>query len=78
MLVYAYAKMHYRMPGALLRLSNKVARHLDLLQPQDASNMMWGFAKLAFKPGPLLLDRLPLAVADRLDEFKPQVCGVGV
>lgn len=72
-LVYAYARMHYRMPSALVRISNKASRHLDLLSPQDASLMMWGFAKLAFKPAPLLLDRLPLAVAGRLDDFKPQV-----
>ncbi|KAI8465408.1 MAG: hypothetical protein J3K34DRAFT_473484 [Monoraphidium minutum] len=71
-LVYAYARMHYRIPSALNRISNKISHHLDLLSPQDAANMMWGFARLAFKPGRQLLDRLPVAVAGRLHEFKPQ------
>ncbi len=72
-LVYAYARLHHRVPAALGRIAGKVARHLDLVQPQDASMLMWGFAKLAFKPGPLLLDRLPLGLVGRLHAFRPQV-----
>jgi len=77
-LVYAYARMHHRVPAVLARIANKVGRHLDLLKPQDAAMLMWGFAKLAFKPGPLLLDRLPLAVVGRLSDFRPQVCALRV
>lgn len=71
--MYAYARMHYRMPAALIRISNKVARHVHLLSPLDAAMLIWGFGKLAFKPGPALLDRLPAVAVERIDEFKPQV-----
>jgi hypothetical protein len=73
--VYSYARMHYRAPSLLSRACGRVSRHLELLAPQDAANLMWGLAKLAYKPGPHLLDRLPHAVVGRLGEFKPQARG---
>lgn len=66
--------MHYRVPQHLACISNRVGEHLLLLKPQDASNLMWALAKLHFKPNRRLLEELPVAIVDRLSEFKPQVC----
>ncbi|GBG00581.1 hypothetical protein Rsub_13326 [Raphidocelis subcapitata] len=70
-LVYAYARMHHRMPSALLRISGKLSRALHRLGPQDAAMLLWGCARLGFRPPPSLLDALPGALAPRVAEFSP-------
>jgi hypothetical protein len=77
-LVYAFARIHHRAPAALEAIAARVARQPAQLAPQDASMLLWGFAKLGFKPGAALLDALPSAVIKRLADFKPQVCEAGV
>jgi hypothetical protein len=70
--VYAYARLHYRMPKALARIASKIGALAPAARPQDAAMAAWGFAKLGFRPGPGLLDRLPAGLLDHLDDFRPQ------
>ena len=72
-LVYALARVHCYAPGALEAASARATRQLAAAAPQDASMLLWGFAKLGFHPGKGLLDALPRAVVKRLPDFKPQV-----
>lgn len=72
-IVYSCGRLRLRLPVQLLAITGAIAGRLRELSPQDAANVLWGCAKLDFKPGPELLERLPHVMVGRLAEFKPQV-----
>jgi hypothetical protein len=72
-IICSCGRLRLRLPLQLVRITNHIAANLAVLSPQDAANVLWGCAKLDFKPGPELLERLPGVMVGRLSEFKPQV-----
>eukprot|EP00879_Flechtneria_rotunda_P006530 GHRR01006863.1.p1 GENE.GHRR01006863.1~~GHRR01006863.1.p1 ORF type:complete len:835 (+),score=329.03 GHRR01006863.1:732-3236(+) len=75
--VYSCGRLRLRLPLQLVKITNHIAARLPELSPLDAAHVMWGCAKLDFKPDESLLEHLPHAMAHRLGEFKPQeVCNL--
>lgn len=72
-ILYSCGRMRLRLPAQLARITDHIAGHLEEVSPLDAAHVMWGCAKVDFKPGLQLLDELPNVMLHRLGEFKPQV-----
>jgi hypothetical protein len=71
--VFAYARLRFNAPGALLRIQDRVLRSIDTAAPLDMALLLWGFARLGFAPREELMRRLGASVVRQLGAFKPRV-----
>jgi hypothetical protein len=70
---YGFARLRYRMPAALLKITHRLARLSAQARPRDAANAALAMARLDFLPDGGLLAALPAAaVLPRAREMKPQ------
>ncbi|KIZ07533.1 hypothetical protein MNEG_0422 [Monoraphidium neglectum] len=70
--VFAYARLRFNAPGALLRIQDRVLRSIDTAAPLDMALLLWGFARLGFAPREELMRRLGASVVRQLGAFKPR------